>query len=79
MYANTLLIFNSTAIMHVYVPNGSEPMDIGEEAGCDTYVQLVTAVGEQGAGSNVKETSIHIEEDSILDTDEGELSDEQDQ
>ena len=38
MYANTLLIFNSTAIMHVYVPNGSEPMDIGEEAGCDTYV-----------------------------------------
>ena len=54
-------------------------MEIEVEAGFDVDVQSVTAEGEQGVGGNVKGTSVHIEEDSILDSDEGELSDEQDE
>ena len=65
--------------MSDFVPLGSEPMDIEGEAGCDVDVQLVMTEGEQGASGNIKGTSVHIEDNSILDSDEGELSDKQDQ
>ena len=65
--------------MSDFVPLGSGPMDIEEEAECEVDVQLVTVEGEQGVGGDVKGTSVHNEDNSILDSDKGELSDKQDQ
>ena len=54
-------------------------MEVEVEAGCAEGIQLVKAEGEQGVGGDVKGNSVHLEEDSILDLDEGELSNELDQ
>ena len=54
-----------------------EPMDIEGEASCAVGLQLVTAEGEKGAGVDVKRTSSHPEADNLLDSDEGEPTDNQ--
>ena len=70
------MLFNSRSIISDYYSLINEPMAIEGEAGCAKGVQSVTADGEQGAGADVKWTPVHLEDESILDLNEGELLDE---
>ena len=64
--------------MSDFFQSGSEPIKVEGEAVCAVGVQSLTADREQGAGVNTKRTFVHLEDNSILDLDKGELSDEQD-
>ena len=56
-----------------------KPMDIEGEAVCAVGPQLVTVVGEQGAGVDVKRTSSHLEADNLLYSDNEEPTDNKEQ
>ena len=77
-YLHFLQYFIYRYIMSVYFPT-VEPMDIEGEAACSVGPQLVTAEGEQGVGVDVKRTSSHLEDDNRLSSDNGELTDNQEQ
>ena len=65
--------------MSDYNQNQSEPMDIEGEAVCAVGPQLVTAGGEQGAGVEVNRSFSEKEADTLLLSDEGEPTDDQEQ
>ena len=75
----TINYFISRSIMSDFFNNKSEPMDIEGEAECAAAFQGVTVGGEQGPAVDENVSLVEKQADSLLLSDEGEPTDEQEQ